>query len=329
LKRQPPLEATLAALRAARDDPSSAPSRAVLRDALAGRSGVAAGKAAQIVGQHEIAELAPDLVAAFDRFLETPEDDPGCAAKGPIVDALYRLGHEDPAVFLRGIRCIQMERSYAERDGQPRYVDTAIDVRGSSALGLARSGYRHALLDLAELLTDKEPPARVSAARAMAYRADACAVPLLRFKIRVGDEEAGVLAECFLALLKIDPRGSLELVAHHLEDGDPLAEAAGIALGESRLPEAFAPLREWCRRVAGGREEGAALLALAALRRDEAYAELIGVVRSGPERSACRALEALAVGRGDGALARKVREACAARTEPPVQKALARAFPPD
>jgi HEAT repeat protein len=322
LKPRRTLEATLAALRAARNDPSSPASLAVLRDALAGRSNVAAGKAAQIVGQHEVAELAPELVAAFDRFLEAPADDPACAAKSALADALYRLGHEDPAIFLRGIRCVQMERAY-----DPPYVDTAVDVRGSCAFGLARSGYRQALLELTELLTDKEAPVRVSAARAMAYQSDACAVPLLRFKVLIGDDEAGVLAECFLALLKIDARGSLSFVARHLAREEPTAEAAGIALGESRLPEAFAPLRDWCRRLSGTRDEGTALLALATLRRDEAFDELVAVVRDGSEHSACRALEALGIARGEASLARRVREACAGREETAVRQAFERVFP--
>lgn len=329
LKARRGLEATLGALRAVRDDPSAPASLTILREALTGRSNLAAGKAAQITGQHQLAGLAPELVAAFDRFLQNPAEDPACAAKSAIADALYQLGHEDPAVFLRGIRCVQMEPSYAERDGLPRHVDTAIDVRGSCAFGLARSGYRQALLELAELLTDKEAPARASAARAIAYRADACAVPLLRFKVRSGDADASVLAECFLALLKIDARGSLEFVARHLDEEEPVAGAAGVALGESRLPQAFVPLRDWCRRLSGTREEGAALLALATLRHDEAFHELLSVVRTGSERSACRALEALGTGRGDATLTRRVREACATRDEATIGQAFKRAFPPD
>jgi len=319
-------ERLLAALRDARGDPFAPTSLATLRTALADRNNVAVGKAAEIVGKSEVAVLAPELVAAFDRFLQEPTADPGCAAKSPLMDALYRLGHEEPAVFLRGLRCVQMERAYAERAGDPPWVDTAIDVRGSAAFGLARSGYRHTLIELADLLADKEPPARAAAARAMAYRAEPAALPLLRFKIRVGDEEGSVLTECFLAMLKIDARGSLELVVKQLADGGPMAVAAGTALGESRLPEAFPPLRDWCRTLAGTREEGTALVALAALRHDEAFDELFSIIREGRERSACRALEALAVWRGDERLVRRAREACAARSEPAVRAALVRAF---
>ena len=314
-------ERILSALRDARADPSAPTSLETLRATLGDRSNVAVGKAAEIVGQSEIAGLAPDLVTAFDRFLKDPAADPACAAKSATMDALYRLGHEDPAVFLRGLRCVQMERAYAD----PPWVDTAIDVRGSAAFGLARSGYRHAVVELADLLADKEAPARASAARAMAYRGDAAALPLLRFKIRVGDEEGSVLADCFLSLLKIDAHGSLEFVAEHLGDG-PLALAAGTALGDSRLPEAFAPLRDWCRTVSGSRDEGTALLALAALRHDEAFDELLSIVREGAERSACRALEALGMWRGDERLLGRAREACHRRKEAAVRAAFERVF---
>jgi len=327
-KRKPPVEATLAALRTAREDPSSPASIAVLRDALAGASNIAAGKAAEIIGQHEVTDLAPDLVAAFDRFLAAAEDDPACAAKTAVADALYRLNHEDPDVFLRGLRCVQLEPTYREKDTDPGFVDTAVDVRGHCAFGLARTGYRGTVLALTELLADEEPPARISAARALAYRADAAALPLLRFKVLAGDAESAVLAECLLALLKIDARGSIDFVVERLAADGPMTEAAGVALGESRLPEAFGPLRDWCHRVAGTREEGAALLALSSLRSDEAFEELLGLVRDGSERSACRALEALDAARGGGALARRVQTAGAHREEPAVRKLLARVFPP-
>jgi HEAT repeat protein len=315
------LERTLAGLREVRADPFAPTSLATLRTALADRSNVAVGRAAEIVGHSEIAALARDLVAAFDRFLEEPAADPGCAAKSPIMDALYRLGYEEPAVFLRGLRCVQMERAY-----DPPWVDTAIDVRGSAAFGLARSGYRHALVALADLLADKESPARAAAARAMAYRAEPAALPVLRFKIRIGDDESSVLTECFLAMLKIDSRGSLEFVTDHLRTGGSLALAAGIALGDSRLPEALAPLRDWSRTVSGTQDEGTALLALAALRHDEAFDELLSIVREGAERSACRALEALGVWRGDERLIQRTRAACRGRNETAVSATFERVF---
>jgi HEAT repeat protein len=321
MARHPSLEELLAALRAAREDPTSETSRGAILRALTSGNGHAAGKAAAIVGQFELSDLAPDLVTAFRYFLEHRAQDPGCPAKAAIAEALYRLGHEDPEPFLRGLRCVQME---AVRGGK---VDTAVEVRGASALGLVRSGYRDALLELAELLADREAPARISAARAIASRGGADGTPLLRFKVLSGDEDPRVLGECFLALLRLEPRRSLAFVLPYLEDRHRrLAEAAAVALGESRLAEAFEPLRTWSRQVAGHAEEGAALMALAALRRDEAFDHLVSLVRDGSERTACRAIEALASYRTDERLRERVAQAAAARTEAPVRKALARAF---
>jgi HEAT repeat protein len=310
----------LAALREARENPTAEASLRALRQALSSRSCRAAAKAAAIAGQFEVVELSGDLVAAFDRFLEEPGDDPGCTAKAAIAEALYRLGPEDPAVFLRGLRCVQMEPVWGGR------VDTAVDVRGACALGLVRSGYREALVELAALLADPEPPVRISAARAVAYRDDPAGVPLLRFKAAIGDDEPRVVTECLAALLRLDPRGSLPFVVSALDD-PRRAEAAAMALGESRLPEAFEPLRTWRGRVAGQPVERVATLALAALRSDEAFAELIALVETGPVSSACGALEALA-GSGDEALRSHAERAAAARPEPAVSAALRRAFGP-
>ena len=52
------------------------------------------------------------------------------------MEALARLGYDDPSVFLRGLRHIQFEPVYGGR------VDTAVDLRGASAFGLVESGGR-------------------------------------------------------------------------------------------------------------------------------------------------------------------------------------------
>jgi HEAT repeat protein len=319
--RKPRLEELLGALRGVREDPSSEASLRELRRALASRLGHAAGKAAQIAGQFELTALAPDLVAAFDFFLAEPAADAGCVAKAGIVEALYRLGHEDPDVFLRGLKCVQMEPVFGGR------VDTAVDVRGAAALGLVRCGYRDALVELAALLADREPPARISAARAVAYRGGEDGAPLLRLKILSGDAEPRVLTECLVALLQLSPVRSLAFVERFLDDGDPARrEAAALALGESRLAEAFEPLRLWRERLAGGPDERLALLALAALRRDEAFDYLLALVREAEVETAARAVAALGAWRADEALAARVREAAARRQEKRIRGALERAF---
>jgi HEAT repeat protein len=205
-------------------------------------------------------------------------------------------------------------------------VDTAADLRGASALGLARMGYPEALLEFADLLADPVPAVRISAARAIAYRGGEDGAPLLRLKALVGDEEPAVVSECLGALLRISPR-SVDFVAGFLRARGPdAAESAALALGESRLPAAFEPLRDWARDVSGTGHERVALIAMATLRREDALDHLLGIVRAGGVPSAERAIEALGLYRGDEALRRRVDQAIASREDDSLRRAVETAF---
>jgi HEAT repeat protein len=325
MPRRDPLREALARLNEVRQDPSSGPSLAELRRVLSRESSHAVAKAARISGEAGLETLAPDLVAAFHRLRKGPaRTDPGCTAKTSAVEALLRLEHEDEDVFLRGIRHVQMEPVHGGR------VDTAVDLRSACAFGLARTSSPAVLVELAELLADPEPPARVSAARAIGSHGRAEGVPLLRHKVRAGDEEPRVLTECLLALLHLDPAGSLPFVARLLDASpDPrrfpggASECAAIALGESRLEEAFTVLRDWLPEALARGMGSTALRALASLRRDAAVDYLLSLVRDAEPPVAREAVAALAV-QGDESLQARVREAASER--PAVAEALGRAF---
>ena len=314
------LEDVFAALREVRKDPTSESSLRELRRALQGPSSHGVAKAARIAGECEIAAVVPEMLVGFDRFFT--ETDPGCSAKAAIAEALYRLGHEDAAPFLRGIRHVQMEPVFG---GQ---VDTAVDLRGACALGLARMGYRDALLELADLLADPEPPVRISAARAIAYRGGEDGAPLLRLKALSGDKEPAVVSECLGALLRVSSPSVSFVVGFLRGRGPEVAEAAALALGESRLPVAFEALRDWSQDVGGTSLERVALLALATLRREEAIDHLLSIVREAVARSASHAVEALAIYRGDEGLRSRVTEAAEARADPSLSAAVGKAFGP-
>src|ERR1019366_97663 len=141
----------LAALRAA-----SSPENAVepLRKVLKDRSNYLVSKAAALAGELRLTALTPDLLRAFDRFMESPvKTDPQCWAKDAIVKALKDLGHDDPTVFLRGIGHVQMEPVYGGS------VDTALTLRGSCALALVACTLdRQTILTrLVDLLADHPP----------------------------------------------------------------------------------------------------------------------------------------------------------------------------
>jgi HEAT repeat protein len=302
-----------------REEPESEDSRQELRRVLSSEGSHAVARAAALVGELGIEALVPDLVAVFPRFFDgLPKADPGCTAKTAIVEALRRLEHDDPALYRRGAGHVQMEPVFGGR------VDTAVDLRGASALALAEAASADVLVDLANLLADPEPPVRISAARAVAVHGRGSGIPLLHLRALAGDPEPRVVSECLLALLRLDARGEMPFVASFLEKDGETAEAAAVALGESRLIQALPVLRAWlepARRRGLGR---AALLAIALLRRDEAVDLLLSLARDEEPQAAREALGALASVGGGDALYVRARAAVAARPE--LRDALAKAF---
>ena len=317
MKRRP-LEETLLALRRVRESPGTEESRRELRRVLSSEGSHAVARAAALVGELGLEALVPDLVAALPRFFDgLPRADPGCAAKTAIVEALRRLEHDDRALYRRGAGHVQIEPVFGG------HVDTAVDLRGASALALAETAGGDVLVDLANLLADPEPPVRISAARAVAVHGRGGGIPLLHLKGLAGDPEPRVVSECLLALLRLDAPGEMRFVASFLEKGDEAAAAAAIALGESRLVEALPVLRAWlepARRRGMGRT---ALLAIASLRRDEAVGLLLALARDEEPPAAREALAALASIR-DATLYERAQVAIEDRPE--LGDALARAF---
>jgi len=315
--RRRKLEETLEALRVVRQDPNAPTSLEELRRVIAIEGSHAVARAAAIVGEAGLDALATDLAAAFPRFFERPERaDPGCAAKTAIVGALRRLGQPALALFRRGAAHVQMEPVFGGR------VDTAVDLRGAAALGLAEHSGAEVLIDLAHLLADPEPSVRISAARAVAVAGDPGGIPLLHLKATAGNEEPVVVAECLLALLRLDASSQLPYLVSLLEG--PSAEAAASALGDSRLAEAFPALRDWLPRATARGLGRAATFALAALRRDEAIERLLEAVRDEAAPLARDALLALASVRSDAAMRERVHAAAGRRPE--LRPALVRAF---
>src|ERR1051325_7487401 len=137
-RKAAPLEDQLSALNDLRHDPDAPATRKELAQCLASKMNVLAAKAARIAGECKIEGLAPPMVEAFDRFMIRPETtDRRCEAKLAIVKALEELEYQSHEPFLRGIRHVQMEPTWTP----PYQVDTAVELRAVSALGLVRTNY--------------------------------------------------------------------------------------------------------------------------------------------------------------------------------------------
>lgn len=297
--------AKLARLRELEGGTASPQVIAELRRYLADASNVVVAEAAKLLKDRAAAGLAPDLVAAFDRFMVDPEEtDKQCRAKIEIVDALNRFDHAEPDVFLRGLTHVQDSR-FGDQ-GQ----DAAGSLRAFCALGLVRIGHPGVVLLLTELLHDSDNTARAGAARALGGTGSLTAVPLIRYKVREGDAIAEVIGECFASLVALSFEESLPFVAGFLSSFDSqIQETAVFALAETRRPEALAILKDFWPRAAGEVRE-TLLIALAMFRLPGANEFLINLIAD-RHGSAVGALSALAIYRENP----KIRASIAAAVE--------------
>jgi HEAT repeat protein len=287
--RHDPVEERRSRLNDARESPGSEASLAILRKGLSDRVSVVVARAAELAGELGASALAPEMTAAFRRFLSDPSKDKGCLAKVAIAEALTRLEHPDSEVFLEGIRHVQMEPVWGGQE------DTAAWLRGLSAIGLAGCDHPRLASHLVDVLADREKLARLGAARALGARGGAEAVLLLRLKLLHGDPEVEVLSECFRTFLALErPSEAMSFVARFLDSGDEtIAEAAALALGESRHPQALAVLKRTWGEARGRSFRRALLVAMALLRTETATDFLVSLVADESGETARGALSAL------------------------------------
>lgn len=295
--------------------------RADVRRYLAHRSNVVVARAARLIADTPDPAAEAELTAAFHRFLSDPaKTDPGCMAKLAIVEALRALHAPDPDVLRVGLRHVQPEPTWGGK------ADTAAPLRAACALGLVEAGVDGVLDELAVLLADPEPDARVGAARALA----ACgpfATPLLRFKALAGDEQPLVTAECLSGLMAAAPEDSFGFVAGMVDPARPeVAGHAAMALAESRTPAAFELLtRKWEDTFVGDLRRDL-LLPIAVTRHDDAPDFLLDVLSSGDLAAATAAIAALAIYKGSPDIAARAREVVAGPHRSRLLKLLERAL---
>ena len=297
------LEQELARMAAIRKAPEEHLLERDLAPFLEHKSNHAVAAAAEIVSELEATTLEPNLRAAFARLMKHPaERDPGCKALIAIASALATMGADASEAYLAGIEHVQKEASF----GPP--VDVAAALRGLCARGLVRMAHPDALLYTVTVLADKEVPARVGATRALADSGGSAAELLLRLKVLQGDSSE-VLSECFSALLSIDPHRSVDFVYRYLHGPpDEVIECAALALGESRLAQAFSPLQNAYESHVSRPLRKTFLLALAMLRKDEAVDFLLRCLEQQSESSASDALAALNLYSRDAGVMQRARE---------------------
>jgi hypothetical protein len=274
------------------------------------------------VGEFELFDLRSELVAGFDRFLKDgARTDRGCSAKTAIVQALESLSVPEGAVFLAGIRYVQMEGSF----GPP--VDTAPGLRAASAMGLVHMNHPDAILEIVSLLVDREADARVGAVRALASSGRPESVPLLRLKAMQGEPSVDVMGECFRALMAIAPGTSVEFIAGYLNSSNAaVADAAALALGESHQPDAVESLiKRWGVRPPEMLWR-ALVTALTLARTDNAFEFLFSRIETATETVAAEVISALAAYRHDDRIRIRVATLVESRNEKAMREAFDNTF---
>ena len=282
----------LAALEALKGRELDADALALINKSLGHRNNFIVAKAARLAEDNSLADLLPDLVAAYDRFFTNAEKtDPQCWAKNGLSRALARLDCRDKDIFLRGLRHHQMEPTFGGRS------DTAGTLRANCAHALvACNGLdnQEFLVILLDPLVDEDKTVRLETVRALAQLGE-IAVPILRLRAMIRTqppEEPEVLGQCFTALLAIERDAAIPFVAGFLESGDDPAGEAAFALAETRSPAALAALLRRQKDFSDEWFSGVLLSAIAITRLPEAIDFLINLIER-EEREAPRAIEAL------------------------------------
>lgn len=306
-------EEQLAALDALREQ-SSEMRVTALRKALGHNNNFIAAKAADLIREFGLADLIPEMLAAFDRFFDDPvKNDPQCWAKNAISRTFAAMELQDEAVFLRGMRHIQLEPVWG---GQS---DTAGTLRATCALALVQCRSlteRDLLAHLVELLADKDKMVRVEVVRGIEQVGSTSASLLLRLLAVLGSDKSAadepeVLGACYGGILRIEGVRAIPWVRRFLIAADDNAAEAALAIAGTHSPEAFEVLRASFVKAPDPWWRSVLLSAISLTRQDAALEfllELVGkealdaepaieaVLRSMPSQEVIKRLEKMVEG---------------------------------
>jgi hypothetical protein len=282
-------DAELAALETLRSQPPQA-ALPELAKALSLRNNYLVAKAAVLAQHHELASLAPNLAAAFPRFLEdATKSDPQCWAKNAIAKALAAFEYQDSELFLAGMRHIQLEGSWGGS------TDTAGPLRGTCALALVQCrelNSHKVLLYLTPLFADKDLVVRVNAARAVEQVGTDSSALLLRLRAELASDEPELLGACYSGVLALEGSSAIPWVARFLPPEDDTAAEAAMALSQTHAPEVVPILKSAFARAKDPWFRNAVLSAIALSRQQEATDWLLDLIAK-EKQYATEAREAL------------------------------------
>jgi HEAT repeat protein len=290
--------------------------RALIGEADVYLVGVAVDAAAEL----RLEKLALDLLQRFDRLLgEDAEQDrsSGRSASQKIIEALTAFETPAKDAYLRGLRTFDPIGAR----------DRAAGLRIACARALSQVHYRDAVVHLVEAMVDPVPDVRVGVLRALGSIASESATVLLTFQLLSGDRNIDIVGTCMEGLLRRDIERTLPLVSRYLHnENDTLAEAAALALGESREPAALEPLVRAFDPQGAPRVRQTVLVAIAFLRQAAGNQFLLQLLEREKEAVAVQALTALAIVRHMTGVEERVRAIVETRSTARLHLALREAF---
>jgi HEAT repeat protein len=298
------VDAQLGRLTQIKANPSAPGAAEELSAALRGKNNLLAARAADIVADAKLAALETVLAESFRHFLDNT--DRGCMAKTAIARALLAIESRQEEVLLLGARHVQREPSFGGSS------DAATQLRCTCCAALVNMRSRKAMGPLVHLLADDDAGARSSAARTLAGHGGDAAEALLQFKLLVGDKDLNVIGDCLAGLLGLTR--SADAVTPYLDSPDAdLRSAAMLALGESRLPEAYPILRARWDKQFDAESRSVLALAMAVTRRPEAIDFLIEQTAAAGTKVALAAVGALEMYRTDQTVRLRIESAARER----------------
>ena len=245
--------------------------------ALGNRNNFLVAKAADLAREFGLTQLTPDILCAFDRFFENPEKtDPQCWAKNALSRALAAFEHQDPEVFLRGMRHIQLEPIWGGRS------DTAGTLRSTCALALVQCrgvSEPDLLAHLIDLFADQDKTVRAEVLRSIAQVGSPSATLILRTKATFGKDEPEVLGVCYSGILGVEGVAAIPWVHQFLRSNDETAAEAALAIAATHSLLAFECLKQNLQNASDPWWRFVLLSAIALTRQEEAMEFLIHLVQ--------------------------------------------------